>query len=53
MITKDNFKDLLKILDFTEEENTFQKSIAEADLKVDFSKQKLIYPEDRGLIVNL
>ena len=52
MITKTNFKDLLKTLNFREEGNTFQKSIGEADLKVDFGKQRLIYPEDRGLIVN-
>ena len=52
MITKNNFKDLLKTLGFWEEGNTFQKSISEADLKVDFSKQSIIYPEDRGLIVN-
>ena len=52
MITKTNFKDVLKTLDFTTEGNTFQKSIGEADLKVDFGKQRLIYPEDRGLIVN-
>ena len=52
MITKVNFKDLLQTLGFTAEGNTFQKSIGEADLKVDFSKQRLIYPEDRGLIVN-
>ena len=52
MITKTNFKNLLKTLGFTEEGNTFQKSISEADLKVDFSKQSIIYPEDRGLIVN-
>ena len=51
MITKNNFKDLLKTLGFREEGNTFQKSINEADLKVDFSKQSIIYPEDRGLIV--
>ncbi len=52
MITKSNFKDLLKTLGFTEEENIFQKSIGEADLKVDFSKKSIIYPEDRGLKVN-
>ena len=45
MITKSNFKDLLKTLSFTEEGNIFQKSIAEATLKVDFDKQRLIYPE--------
>ena len=50
MITKTNFKDVLKMLGFTVEDNTFQKSIGEADLKVDFGKQRLIYPE--GLKVN-
>ena len=52
MITKNNFKDLLQTLGFTAEGNIFQKSIGEADLKVDFGKQRIIYPEDRGLIVN-
>lgn len=51
MITKTNFKNLLKILGFTEEENIFQKSIGEADLKVDFDKKEIIYPEDKGLKV--
>ena len=50
MITKTNFKDVLKTLGFTVEDNIFQKSIGEADLKVDFGKQRLIYPE--GLKVN-
>ena len=50
MITKSNFKDLLKKLGFTEDGNIFQKSIGEADLTVDFSKQRLIYPP--RLIVN-
>jgi len=40
------------MLGFTEEGSIFQKSIGEADLKVDFSKQSIIYPEDRRLIVN-
>ena len=52
MITKTNFKNLLKTLDFTEKGNTFQKSIGETDLKVDFSKQSIIYPKDKGLKVN-
>ena len=52
MITKNNFKDLLKTLGFREERNTFQKSIGEADLKVDFEKKEIIYPEDKGLKVN-
>ena len=45
MITKSNFKDLLKTLGFTEEGDIFQKSIAEATLKVDFDKKEIIYPE--------
>ena len=45
MITKSNFKDLLKTLGFTEEGDIFQKSIAKATLKVDFDKKEIIYPE--------
>ena len=45
MITKSNFKDLLKTLDFTTEGDIFQKSIGDADLKVDFDKKEIIYPE--------
>ena len=52
MITKTNFKDVLETLGFKAEEHIFQKSIGEVDLKVDFDKQRLIYPENRGLIVN-
>ena len=40
------------MLGFTEEGNTFQKSIGEADLKVDFDKKEIIYPEDKELKVN-
>ena len=52
MITKNNFKDVLKTLGFTGEGNIFQKSIGEAYLKVDFDKLEMIYPEDKGLRVN-
>ncbi|RKU09924.1 type I restriction endonuclease subunit M [Candidatus Poribacteria bacterium] len=52
MITKSNFKDLLKTLGFTTEGNTFQKSIGDAELKVDFGKKEIIYPEDQGLKVH-
>ena len=52
MITKDNFKDVLKTLDFEAEGDIFQKSIGETELKVDFDKQEMIYPEDKGLKVN-
>ena len=52
MITKNNFKDVLKTLGFQAEGNTFQKSIGEANLRVDFDQEKMIYPEDKGLKVN-
>ena len=52
MITKNNFKDVLKELGFEAEGNIFQKSIGEAELKVDFDQEKMIYPEDKGLKVN-
>ena len=52
MITKSNFKDLLKTLDFTTEGDIFQKSIGDAELKVDFDKKEIIYPTDRGIIVH-
>ena len=50
MITKNSFKKVLEVLGFTEEGSIFQKSDGEVNLKVDFGKQRLIYPE--GLKVN-
>ena len=52
MITKNNFKDVLKTLGFTAEGSIFQKPIGEAELKVDFNQQLVIYPDDKGLKVN-
>ena len=54
MITKDNFKDLLLKLQFSETNNIFTKHFAIQDCKliVDFAKQTLVYPEDKGLIIN-
>ena len=52
MITKNNFKNVLQTLGFKAEGNIFQKSIGEAELKVDFDQEKMIYPEDKGLKVN-
>ena len=52
MIRIKNFEDVLKTLEFETEGNIFQKSIGEADLKVDFEKKEIIYPEDKGLKVN-
>ncbi len=54
MINKDNLKDLLKYLGFTESKEIYSKSFKDIDasLKVDFEKEELIYPEDKALIVN-
>ncbi|CAN2039478.1 hypothetical protein GMMP15_1290008 [Candidatus Magnetomoraceae bacterium gMMP-15] len=54
MINKNNFKALLKYLEFEDKGNTFTKSF-EGDgvfLKVDFNKEQLEYPENAGLIIN-
>ena len=54
MINKDNFKDLLTVLGFSSKGDTFSKTFKDTDayLKVDFKAEKLIYPEDKGLIIN-
>ena len=54
MINKDNLKELLTALNFTEKGNVFSKHFADIDayLKVDFKKNELIYPIDKGFIVN-
>ena len=52
MITKNNLKDVLETLGFQADGNIFQKSIGEAELKVDFDREKIIYPENKGLKVN-
>jgi len=54
MITKDNLKDLLIALNFEESKGLFIKSFTNTNtsLSVDFSKGLLLYPEDKGLIVN-
>lgn len=54
MINKDNLKEVLTELKFTEKGNIFSKHFAEIDayLKVDFKKSELIYPIDKGFIVN-
>jgi type I restriction enzyme M protein len=54
MITKDNFKELLIALGFSDKNDTFTKKFKEIDayLKVDFKNEKLIYPEEKGLRVN-
>jgi len=54
MINKDNLKDLLKYLGFTENKEIYSKSFKDIDasLKVDFAEEELIYPEDKGFTVN-
>jgi type I restriction-modification system DNA methylase subunit len=53
MITKENLKDVLKVLAFKEtQKDIFIKKFDSCELKVDFKNQKLIYPENDGLIVN-
>jgi type I restriction-modification system DNA methylase subunit/restriction endonuclease S subunit len=54
MIIKENFKTLLRYLQFEEKSNIFTKNFANSDvfLKVDFKKEQLEYPEFAGLIVN-
>jgi hypothetical protein len=54
LITKDNFQQVLKKLDFKDEDNIYIKKFDEfnTQLMVDFKNEKLIYPEKDGLIVN-
>lgn len=52
--TRDNLKDLLRQLGFKEKGNVFSKEFPAIDayLRVDFHKEKLIYPEDKGFKIN-
>lgn len=54
MINKDNLKDLLRALYFEENGNIFSKYFTGTDafLKVDFKKNELVYPTDKGFVVN-
>ena len=54
MITKDNLKALLLNLSFEKYGNQYSKKFADSDavLKVDFDKNLLIYPEDKGLKIH-
>ena len=53
MITKENFKKVLEILKYTTKDNIiFIKKFDSFELKVDYKNEKLIYPEDKGLVVN-
>ncbi|VEH96171.1 type I restriction enzyme HsdR N-terminal domain-containing protein [Campylobacter insulaenigrae] len=46
MITKDNFKEVLAILGFKQEDNKYSKTINSYTMQVDFNKEKLIYPQE-------
>lgn len=54
MIIKDNLKDLLLNLGFTDNGNVYNKHFAnhDCDLAVDFKKNELLYPESNGLKIN-
>ena len=54
MITTKNIKDFLRQIGFSKTGNEFTKHFPDIDayLKVDFAAKQLIYPEDKGLIVN-
>ncbi len=54
MITTKNLKDFLRQIGFSEKGNEFTKHFPNIDayLKVDFAAKQLIYPEDKGLVVN-
>ncbi len=54
MIDKDNFKELLKKLDFIENGEILYKDFPDIDatLKADFKEGKLIYPIDKGFTIS-
>ena len=54
MITKENFKSLLKALNFEQKGEIFSKHFSnnEAYLKVNFTKNLLVYPQDKGFKVS-
>jgi len=54
MINIKNLKDLLRALNFEESGNVFSKYFTNPDayLKVDFERNELIYPTDKGFKVN-
>lgn len=55
MITKENFPQVLSRLGFTKsKKNVYRKDFPEIDafLKVDFDKEKLVYPISKGFIIS-
>jgi len=52
MITKKSFKHLLTTLGFTENKQVYTKNFDGFELKADFKKEELFYPENKGLKIN-
>ena len=54
MINAKNFQNLLRLLGFIENNSLYSKKfeIFDCELRVDFKAKEIIYPENRGLIVN-
>jgi type I restriction enzyme M protein len=54
VITKDNFRLVLEQLGFIKHKDLYVKKFLEFDceLKADFAKEVLIYPENKGFVVN-
>lgn len=54
MITTDNFKKVLSFLGFKKEAvgEYYSKKYSTCNIHVDFDNEALIYPEDKGLVVN-
>ena len=54
MITENNLKQVLEYLEFTAEGEIYTKNFDSFDclLKIDFKKEEIIYPEEKGLIIN-
>lgn len=54
MITLENIKEVLLSLGYTESEDKYTYHFDEFDcnIEVDFRNNKIIYPEDKGLVVN-
>lgn len=52
MITQDQLPALLLSIGFTKKGDTYKKRFGAAALEVDIAKQKIIYPEAQGLVIN-
>ena len=55
MITKDNFLELLRDMEYVEsDEGVYEKRYSEFDccIKVDFNNEVIIYPEEKGFQVS-